>query len=140
MRNSQDQGDKLLSFGVGAKEVYIPEINLENIDIFIKTEIILGEQVSVNEPDHLMVLICLAADRHRRNLELVSKETKLPMEWIERIFAKLDILGIWPVTDKSSVDLTADDYKCISDICRDELRFLLSLTSSSISRLELAAI
>lgn len=92
-------------------------------------EEILGEPADRNRPDHQMVLLALAGRQARRDIAEVARLTILPAPWVERIFGRLDFLGIWPTSDTTSNDLTAEDYEMFSWVCADEAPLLQNLSN-----------
>ena len=81
---------------------------------------ILGRPLDRDDPEHLMVILTLCADSTQRNLSEIAKLSLLPLPWIERVFGRLDLEGVWPVTDDSSGDLCASDYERFAEICDQE--------------------
>ena len=71
-----------------------------------------------------MVILTLCADSTQRNLSEIAKLSLLPLPWIERVFGRLDLEGVWPVTDDSSDDLCPSDYERFAEICRQEIHSL----------------
>lgn len=85
---------------------------------------ILGRPLDRDDPEHLMVILTLCADSTQRNLSEIAKLSLLPLPWIERVFGRLDLEGVWPVTDDSSDDLCPSDYERFAEICRQEIHSL----------------
>ena len=55
-----------------------------------------------------------------RDLREISMVCVLPIIFIERVFARLDIQRIWPVTETTSSHLGPDAYQEIAAICNEE--------------------
>lgn len=81
---------------------------------------ILGRPLDRDDPEHLMVILTLCADSTQRNLSEIAKLSLLPLPWIERVFGRLDLEGVWPVTDNTSCDLGPSDYERFAEICDQE--------------------
>lgn len=93
-------------------------------EIVKETQALLEEDIDRKNPNHIMALLAVAADRCHRDISEIAMTCILPLIWVERIFGRLDSLGVWPVTDKRRVDLQASDYEIFAEICREEYPLL----------------
>lgn len=93
-------------------------------EIVEETQAILKEDIDREDPNHLMALLAVAADRCHRDIPEIARICILPLVWVERIFGRLDSMGVWPVTDKRRTDLQSSDYEIFAEICREEYPFL----------------
>lgn len=96
-------------------------------EILQNAEGIIGLAPCLHDPQHVMVVLALCAHQARRNLVETARLAVLPLPFVERVFARLDCEGVWPVTDDGSDDLTADDYRMFADICTQEFRMIARL-------------
>lgn len=89
--------------------------------VMAKAAEIIGSHVDYANPEHIMVIMSLAADETRRNLVETARLCCLPLIYVERVFGVLDSTFIWPVTDRRNTDLTEDDYQMFARVCKGEM-------------------
>jgi hypothetical protein len=92
--------------------------------ILAETSSLVGGQVHLDDPEHMMVMLALCAQETSRELAEIARLALLPLAWVERVFARLDLEGVWPVTDRDNSDLGPTDYERFAEICREEMRTL----------------
>jgi len=92
--------------------------------ILAEASSLVGGQVHLDDPEHMMVMLALCAQETSRELAEIARLALLPLAWVERVFARLDLEGVWPVTDRDNSDLGPTDYERFAEICREEMRTL----------------
>lgn len=92
----------------------------------------IDDLIGRNEEDFgVKVAAWIAASRQHtgRDLREISMICLLPIAFIERVFARLDLEGVWPLTAPAHERLGPDAYRSIAAICNEEKGILQGMDS-----------
>ena len=95
--------------------------------IMERAQDLIGEPVDMSRSEHVMTVLALAADHCGRDVAETARLAILPLPWVDRIFGRLDLEGVWPVTDRGSGDLGPSDYERFAEICEQERTSLVRI-------------
>jgi len=68
--------------------------------------------------------IAAVAPHTGRDMRELGQVCMLPIVYVERVFARLDLENIWPVTQRHIPSLGDHDFRRIADICGEEIALL----------------